>query len=36
MAGFTFVLGFLLGMAVIFGVYEYWQYQGLIKDKRQD
>jgi len=31
MAGFTFMLGILFGVALVIGLYEYGQYQGIIK-----
>lgn len=33
MAGFTFILGVLFGVALVIGLYEYGQYQGVIRDK---
>jgi len=36
MSAFTFIIGFLLGVGLVIGLYEYWQYQGVIKDHRND
>jgi len=33
MAAFTFILGVLIGIAIVIGLYEYGQYQGFIRDK---